>query len=204
MCTLGDLPGYGTVWYHPTGIANILSLSRAINIFTITYDSANGNEFRMHKENGEDRLFRQSENGLYFWNARTFNQKEVVLINNVENNSSKYSTRDYSQAKIARKLQRTIGRPSYKGYQTIIIKKRPKNCPLMVEDVKAAEHIFVPETGCLTGKTVKRTGIAVRTNLANLPFEILERYQSVTLSGDIMWINGIRFFKHNPATSGSS
>ena len=72
---VGDLPGYGTVWYHPTGIANILSLSCAINIFTVTYDSANGNNFRMHKENGGDRLFRQSENGLYFWNARTFNQK---------------------------------------------------------------------------------------------------------------------------------
>ena len=46
----------------------------------------------------------------------------------------------------------------------------------MVEDVKAAEHIFGPETGCLTGKTVKRTRIAVRTNIANLPFGILERY----------------------------
>ena len=64
----------------------------------------------MHKENGEDRLFRQSENGLYFWNARTFNQEEVVLINTVENNSSIYSNRDYSQAKVARKLQRKIGR----------------------------------------------------------------------------------------------
>ena len=74
----------------------------------------------------------------------------------------------------------------------------------MVEDVKAAEYIFVPETGCLTGNTVKRTGTAVRTNLTNLPFEILETYRSVTLSGDIMWINGIRVFLHNPATSGSS
>ena len=35
----------------------------------------------------------------------------------------------------------------------------------------------------------------MRTNLTNLPFEILERYRSVTLSGDIMWINGIRVFK---------
>ena len=25
---IGDLKGYGTVWYHPRGIANILSLSR--------------------------------------------------------------------------------------------------------------------------------------------------------------------------------
>ena len=130
---VGDLPGYGTVWYHPSGIANILSLSRAIKIFMITYDSANGNEFRMHKENGEDRLFHQSENGLYFWNAHTFNQEEVVLINTVENNSSRYSNRDYSQSKIARKLQRTIGRPSYKEYQTIVNNKRLKNCPLMVD-----------------------------------------------------------------------
>ena len=148
----------------------------------------------MHKENGEDRLFHQSKNGLYFWNARTFNQEEVVLINTVENNSSRYSHRDYSQAKIAKKQQRKIGRPSYKDYQTIINNKRLKNCSLMVEDVKAAEHIFGPEKGFLTGKTVKKTGIAVRTNLTNLPFEILERYRSVTLSGDIMWINGISFF----------
>ena len=139
---VGDLPGYGTVWYHPTGTANILSLSRYIKIFTITYDSANGNEFCMHKGNGEDRLLRQSENGLYFWNARTFNQEEVVLINTVENNSSRYSNRELSQAKIARKLQRTIGRPSYKEYQKIVNNKRLNNCPLMVEDVKAAEHYF--------------------------------------------------------------
>ena len=25
---IGNLPGYGTVWYEPTGIANILSMSR--------------------------------------------------------------------------------------------------------------------------------------------------------------------------------
>ena len=25
---VGDLPGYGTVWYHPNGIANILSLAK--------------------------------------------------------------------------------------------------------------------------------------------------------------------------------
>jgi hypothetical protein len=25
---VGELPGYGTVWYHPKGIVNILSVSR--------------------------------------------------------------------------------------------------------------------------------------------------------------------------------
>ena len=28
-----DLPGYGTVWYEPTGIANIMSMSRATEKF---------------------------------------------------------------------------------------------------------------------------------------------------------------------------
>ena len=30
---VGDLPGYGNVWYERTGISNILSMSRATNKF---------------------------------------------------------------------------------------------------------------------------------------------------------------------------
>ena len=30
---VGDLTGYGTVWYEPTGIANILSMSRVTKKF---------------------------------------------------------------------------------------------------------------------------------------------------------------------------
>ena len=30
---IGDLPGYGTVWYHPDGIANILSLSKVTRFY---------------------------------------------------------------------------------------------------------------------------------------------------------------------------
>ena len=40
---VGDLPGYGTVWYEPTGIANILSMSRATKKFPVTLDSEGGN-----------------------------------------------------------------------------------------------------------------------------------------------------------------
>ena len=44
---VGDLPGYGTVWYEPTGIANILSMSRAMKKFLVVFDSEEGNVFRM-------------------------------------------------------------------------------------------------------------------------------------------------------------
>ena len=39
---IGELHGYGTVWYEPTGIANILSMSRATNKFRVIFDSEGG------------------------------------------------------------------------------------------------------------------------------------------------------------------
>ena len=39
---VGDLPGYRTVWYEPTGIANILSMSRATKKFRVIFDSEGG------------------------------------------------------------------------------------------------------------------------------------------------------------------
>ena len=40
---VGDLPGYGTVWYEPTGIANILSMSRVTKKFRVIFDSEGEN-----------------------------------------------------------------------------------------------------------------------------------------------------------------
>jgi len=40
-----DLRGYGTVWYYPEGIANILSLYNVQKKHRITFDSANGTRF---------------------------------------------------------------------------------------------------------------------------------------------------------------
>jgi len=35
----GDLKGYGTVWYHLDGIANILSLNNVKKKYKVTYNS---------------------------------------------------------------------------------------------------------------------------------------------------------------------
>ena len=40
---IGNLPGYGTVLYELTGIANILSMSRATKKFRVIFDSEGGN-----------------------------------------------------------------------------------------------------------------------------------------------------------------
>ena len=40
---VGDLPGYGTVWYEPTGIAKILSMSRSMNKIQVVFNSEGEN-----------------------------------------------------------------------------------------------------------------------------------------------------------------
>ena len=61
---VGDLPGYGTVWFHEGGIANILSLARVKDKFTVVFHSKQGNEFHVFGTSDRIRVFRQSERGL--------------------------------------------------------------------------------------------------------------------------------------------
>ena len=39
---VGDLPGYGTVWYKPTGIVKIISMLRDTKKFRVVFNSEGG------------------------------------------------------------------------------------------------------------------------------------------------------------------
>ena len=87
---VGELRGYGTVWYFSKGIANILSLSRVVaKGHHVTYDSQNGNEFTLTKSDGKtsctSHVFKQSERGLYFMDT-TDTKNDVTLVNTVDDN----------------------------------------------------------------------------------------------------------------------
>ena len=65
---VSDLPGYRTVWYEQTGIANILSMSRATNKFRVVFDSEGRNFSRIVLPDREVR-FQLSPNGVYYFDA---------------------------------------------------------------------------------------------------------------------------------------
>ena len=50
---VGDLPGCGTVWYHESGIVNILSLAKVMKNHTVEFNSESGNNLRSRE--GRDR-----------------------------------------------------------------------------------------------------------------------------------------------------
>ena len=62
---VGNLQGFGPVWYHPKGIANILSLS----LIVVTMDTSNSNAIIVHKKDGSTCSFALSNTGLYFSNV---------------------------------------------------------------------------------------------------------------------------------------
>ena len=58
-----------TTWFHPPGIANFRSLYLARKNFQVTYDSQDGNVFRLHKPDGSYHEFRDSDRGFYYLNT---------------------------------------------------------------------------------------------------------------------------------------
>jgi hypothetical protein len=67
------------------------------------------------------------------------------------------------------------------------------NCPISKDDVLAAEDIFGKSIGALKGKTVWKKPNTVSGTLIALPAGITEKYRSVTLAFDIMFVNKVAF-----------
>merc|ERR1712086_352395 len=87
----GHLSGYGSVWFYPDGIANILSLSRVKDKYRVTFDSATDNCFRVHKNNGKILKFQEATKRLYYFDTVEREVEEVMLITTVNDNNSKRS-----------------------------------------------------------------------------------------------------------------
>ena len=80
--TIGYLNSYGWVWYHPGGIANILSLSRVKKRYRVTFDSDAENEFVVHLDGNRKCRFKESEKVFYYSDLLS-GDNETVLINTV-------------------------------------------------------------------------------------------------------------------------
>ena len=90
---ISKLPGYGTVWYEPTGIANILSMLRATKKFRVIFDSEGENIFRMILPDREVK-FQLSPNRLYYFDAAD-RENGVLLLNTVSENKEGFKRRYY-------------------------------------------------------------------------------------------------------------
>jgi hypothetical protein len=69
-----------------------------------------------------------------------------------------------------------------------------KDCPVSVDDAKAAYKIWGPSVVALKVKMVRKKPEPVKTETIYIPKEIRELHKEVTLTIDIFFINQIAFF----------
>jgi hypothetical protein len=147
--------------------------------------------FKLIRPDGTAQTFTESNNGLYF---SIMEPVETAMVTTVEQNKAKYTKSNYLQAVLARKIQGIIGRPGTKEFVRIVKDGLLPNCLVTQKDIKAAEDIFGADVGALKGKTTHQAPERVRMTGVTIPTELLDRYKTMTLCGDIMFVNKIPFF----------
>ena len=59
----GDLPEYGTLWFQPEGIVNILSFSKVADRYRVPYDRTGEHKFLVHLPGGGNNILHTMQKG---------------------------------------------------------------------------------------------------------------------------------------------
>ena len=73
---IGDLPGFGPVWYNKGSLANILSLAAVRKTSRISYSNKEA-AIIVHKKNGDELKFKETGGGLYYYTIKPTNQNII-------------------------------------------------------------------------------------------------------------------------------
>ena len=191
---VGDLPGYGTVWYDHKAIANILSLWWVRDHYHITYDSSH-RKFIVTKPSGKEFVFHESEGGLHCLDTThqqgQQRQGHVFAVNTVKDNKKNFTNNNYLWAIRVRELQVTVGHPSDKDLIKILKTSSLPNCPITPRDELIANKLFGPNVGALKGKTTRRGPPIVDSPVSVDTTSILKYYGKITLCVDLMYVNKV-------------
>jgi hypothetical protein len=194
---IGTLKNYGTVWYNDSAIANIISPRAGKKKFPIKYDSTQGNQCIVIKPD-RNIVFKENHSGLYYHDTQNrsyfmLTTTKEAMVDTVKANQEGFTDRDYERAKRARKALGLVGYPSPRDFRNMVSSNMIKNYPVTPSDVANANKIFNPDLATLKGKTVRQTPPPVMTDYIQIPQEIVSLNRNVTLTIDIMFVNGIPF-----------
>jgi hypothetical protein len=104
-----------------------------------------------------------------------------------------YTAREVEDARAARVAQAMLGHPTDRDFLGMVRSNMIDNCPVTESAVVNANRIFGPDLAGVRGRTVRRPPESVTTNHVQIPRVILERHQVVTLTVDVMFVNGVPF-----------
>jgi hypothetical protein len=185
----GVLPGYGTVWYNPNGIANILSLGRVEDKGHLVEYSKG--QFTVTNKRSKNVTIFQKQGGFFVHRVNITGG--TAFVQTVEENLTIYTPRQILKARAARELYAMIGRPSLADFIGIVKHNLLPNVKVTAHDVLNAELIYGKDLGSIQGETTQSQPEAVIPNYVNIPPDLFMVHHQVTLCIDILYVIKITF-----------
>jgi hypothetical protein len=121
-------------------------------------------------------------------------ENETNMMNTVEEHKQFFTNRQLATAYMARVLYHALGTPSVHDFNATIIMNAIKNNPVTLEDVKISEMIFGSDIGRIKDKTTRINPNPVISDYIEIPQELIEKQQDITLRINTLFINEIAFF----------
>jgi Zinc knuckle len=196
---VGDLPGFGQVWFNESLMANFLSLAEVLKICRVAMDTSKAAEIVIYKHNGTKLKFVESGKGLYYYdtdaNTKARNTStNYSFVSSVVENKAKFTTRQVNDADLAKRVYALVGRPSHATFLKMIRENMIDGCPITVDDANRTVKIYRPDRSALRGKTVRRQVEHVPSNQVDpVMHSILKEHSDVTLCLDILFADGLVF-----------
>eukprot|EP00804_Cyclotella_cryptica_P006894 CCRYP_007059-RA/>CCRYP_007059-RA protein AED:0.47 eAED:-0.58 QI:0/-1/0/1/-1/1/1/0/231 len=174
----------------------MLSLKTMKSLFPITYSSTPGSgqeaTFKVEYMKGIIE-FKPCSKGLHYFDMSELSDREAMHVQTVQQNYEGFTKEQVQQAIKARKLQAMLGSPTKADFKAMVRGKLMDDCPIDVSDLRNAHTIFGPDLAGLRGRTVRHRPERVTTDIVVIPRDFVQQHRFVTLTADIMFVNGVPF-----------
>ena len=191
----GKWKGYGTAYYIPDAMVNIVSLSNAIEKgFQVFMDTDLDNAFNVTDQDKRTIRFPCNKQGLYMLkkkiNQGEKSKRHTVMASIIE----RYTPRELARAKQAKKLYHDLHAETISNLKGWLSSNMGKNIPVLFEDVNLMGKLFQKDVTMLKGKSVKPHPPVVNNNdMIELPPKLNVRGKKVKLAIDVVYINDQSF-----------
>jgi len=182
---------FGTVYYSPRCIANVISYSELKDNAIRVWQESEDDIFRVQMVNdGPIYLFKR-KCGVYVHNTndhKSIIENKKLLTVTVSENERKYTKREVERAKHARDLYDKLGYPSTAALVKMVSSGGILNCDITAKDIMRAVDIYGPPLANLKGKTTSHKAPTINMDV-QVDYVKKEQISNI----DIMFINEIPF-----------
>ena len=158
------------MWFDTRAITNILSLKNVKNKYRVTYDSESEDVFTVHMNKGRVMQLKMHKDGLHYHDTA---DRQVTLIQTVQQNEASYSQRKLATDRRAIYLYSKVGHPSVQDFKAMIKNNLILNCPVTIDDIERASKIYGANIVALKGKTVRTKSDPVISDYIAVPEDVI-------------------------------